>query len=351
MCAEARKPPSSCIELTVITGRDQRFKWRMAQAAKRESQPNEGAHRRIRVLVADDHTVVRQAKPPQGMFVVQKHAARSLHYDFRLECGGVLKSWAVPKGPSLSPREKRLAVHVEDHPLDYATFEGEIPEGQYGAGQVIVWDTGVYSLLDKPQAERQSVERSLEEGRLEFRLHGVKLHGGFNLIRTRMGDGGKEQWLLMKRKDDAADELAEPTRTEPYSVLSGLSIEELTQGSDADKPHAENESAGAGKKRKVSTMPKWTSKDERQYEKIKESSINRGANTRRAKEIAARTVNKHRREEGRTPKRTTEGTGNPNQSLEQRSRQELYNRAGELKIKGRSKMSKSQLAAAIHERE
>ena len=111
-------------------------------------------------------------------FVIQKHAATRLHYDFRLELDGTLKSWAVPKGPSLDPHDKRMAVHVEDHPIDYASFEGTIPKGQYGAGQVIVWDNGTWEPVGDARA-------GLGAGKLKFRLHGKKLHGGWTLVRSR----------------------------------------------------------------------------------------------------------------------------------------------------------------------
>jgi bifunctional non-homologous end joining protein LigD len=155
-------------------------------------------------------------------FVVQKHAARRLHYDVRLEMDGVLKSWAVPKGPSLKAEEKRLAVHVEDHPVEYADFEGIIPEGNYGAGAVIVWDLGWYRLVKDEAPTRQ-----LAAGRLEVELFGVKLRGRWTL--ARMGGKSKE-WLLLKKADAYAG-AEEATERFPESVLSGLTIEEVRAGS------------------------------------------------------------------------------------------------------------------------
>jgi bifunctional non-homologous end joining protein LigD len=155
-------------------------------------------------------------------FVVQKHAARRLHYDVRLEMDGVLKSWAVPKGPSLKAEEKRLAVHVEDHPVEYADFEGIIPEGNYGAGAVIVWDLGWYRLVKDDTPARQ-----LAAGRIEVELFGVKLRGRWTL--ARMG-GKSTEWLLLKKADAYAG-AEEATERFPESVLSGLTIEEVREGS------------------------------------------------------------------------------------------------------------------------
>jgi len=153
------------------------------------------------------------------MFVIQKHAATSLHYDLRLEVDGVLASWAVPKGPSADPRDKRLAMQVEDHPLDYGDFEGVIGPG-YGAGAVIVWDTGEYdNLRDEPMTE------GIENGHVSFALKGHKLQGDWSLRRIRGGE--KPQWLRVKRRDDHADARRNPVSTQPESVLSGKTIEEL----------------------------------------------------------------------------------------------------------------------------
>src|SRR5262249_48973527 len=135
------------------------------------------------------------------IFVVQEHHASRLHHDFRLEADGVLKSWAVPRGPSLDPSQKRLAVQVEDHPLAYATFQGTIPQGQYGAGTVHIWDHGTYENL----SGGQTVAEGIAAGRLEFALHGEKLEGRFALVRMRgRGRGGKDNWLLIKMKDEFA---------------------------------------------------------------------------------------------------------------------------------------------------
>lgn len=143
------------------------------------------------------------AEPPRRpIFVVQEHHASRLHYDFRLEVDGVLKSWAIPKGPSLDPACKRLAIRVEDHALGYATFAGTIPEGQYGAGKVLIWDHGTYDNLRADASSPQSMSAGIEVGRLEFVLHGERLRGRFVLIRMRGGRRGKESWLLIKCKDE-----------------------------------------------------------------------------------------------------------------------------------------------------
>ena len=156
-------------------------------------------------------------------FVVQKHKARSLHYDFRLEVDGALRSWAVPKGPSTDPREKRLAMPTEDHPIEYADFEGVIPEGEYGAGSVIVWDRGTYAVI--PGEEDEDLAAALERGHLKVRLDGQKLRGGYAL--TRLGGGGRERWLLVKLDDADADRRRNPVSSEPESVLSGRTVEQV----------------------------------------------------------------------------------------------------------------------------
>jgi len=177
----------------------------------------------------------RAKKAPSALrFVIQKHGARNLHYDFRLELDGTLKSWAVPKGPSLDPTQKRLAVHVEDHPISYGTFEGSIPEGQYGAGDVIVWDHGVWQPIGDPQA-------TYKAGKLKFTLIGEKLSGDWALVRTHLrGSGDKEQWLLIKEKDQQARPASEfdVVAERPNSVLSAATVGDKRSKKTTKKPKA-----------------------------------------------------------------------------------------------------------------
>ncbi len=156
----------------------------------------------------------KKARKDENIFVIQKHAARRLHYDLRLEVGGVLKSWAVPKGPSLNPGDKRLAIQVEDHPFEYRKFEGTIPEGNYGAGEVIIWDQGTY----EPEGPLSAAEQ-LERGELKFRLHGHKLNGSFVLVKLKRSRG-KNEWLLIKHRDDHADPMWD-VEEHGESVVSG----------------------------------------------------------------------------------------------------------------------------------
>lgn len=158
--------------------------------------------------------------------VIQLHKAKRMHFDFRLEVDGLLISWAVPKGPSLDPKEKRLAVRTADHPLEYADFEGNIPEGEYGAGTVIVWDRGVYENMSTKGDKKVSMSAAIKAGHIKVRLFGKKLKGGYTLIQTKMR-GEDKNWLLVKDNDAEADVHRNPVHTNPESVLSGKTIEEI----------------------------------------------------------------------------------------------------------------------------
>lgn len=173
----------------------------------------------------------RRDRAPELSFVVQKHQASHLHYDFRLEWKGVLLSWAIPKGPSLDPSVKRLAMAVEDHPVDYGGFEGIIPKGQYGGGTVMVWDRGTW------QSEEPDVDECLKNGELKFTLHGSKLKGSWVLVRTKgFGKSVRSAWLLIKHKDKYAS-LQDITVGKSRSVLSRRSMAEIAavHGGDVDK--------------------------------------------------------------------------------------------------------------------
>ena len=169
-------------------------------------------------------------------FVVQKHDATRLHYDFRLEMKGVLKSWAVPKGPSLNPDDRRLAMMVEDHPYDYKDFEGIIPDGNYGAGTVIVWDEGTYETLE-PMSSKKAMEKSLldqlKTGSLKVRLFGEKLKGEFALVHIKNNNKGDNAWLMIKHRDEYASP-ADITK-KAKSVISGKSIAQMEKDKKASQ--------------------------------------------------------------------------------------------------------------------
>src|ERR1700719_5088466 len=180
-----------------------------------------------------------KARKDEKVFVIQKHAATRLHYDLRLEVGGVLKSWAVPKGPSLNPGDKRLAVHVEDHPLEYRKFEGVIPKGQYGGGEVIVWDQGTYKLEGHLDAEAQ-----LARGELKFVLHGKKVRGSFVLVELK-NSKVKNEWLLIKHRDEFADPLWDAEK-HAQSIVSRRTLEDVKLGRPPRAPLETN---------KISSLP------------------------------------------------------------------------------------------------
>jgi bifunctional non-homologous end joining protein LigD len=169
--------------------------------------------------------------PVQGRrFVVQRHRASRLHYDFRLEMGGVLASWAVPKGPSMDSKVRRLAIHVEDHPLDYFDFEGVIPDGNYGSGDVTVWDWGTWA-----PGEGEHPERAIKAGELHVDLYGVKLTGRFMLLRTDRPTARQEQWLLFRRRDEFSVE-GWDAESYPLSVKSGRTNDELRSMPELKQP-------------------------------------------------------------------------------------------------------------------
>lgn len=176
-----------------------------------------------------DQTVNLDWAEGRPFFVIQKHEASTLHYDFRIEVEGVLKSWAVPKGPSTDPSVKRLAVPTEDHPLAYADFEGVIPEGEYGGGTVMLWDRGPYRNLKVREdgTVEKTVAQQVDDGHLTLWLEGQKVRGGYALIRT--GAGEKARWLLIKMDDDEADARRNPTSTENLSVKTGRTMAQIRQ--------------------------------------------------------------------------------------------------------------------------
>lgn len=192
------------------------------------------------MLIPYDALLLYKSKPnstaspkPQGntmahkkpIFVIQKHNASHLHYDFRLEIDGVLKSWAIPKGPSTDPQDKRLAIETEDHPMDYANFEGVIPEGSYGAGSVIVWDKGTFENIKEKDGKIIPLKQCYKNGQIEVNLHGKKLQGGYALIRTKSDD--MKKWLCIKMRDEYADARRNPVSSEPESAISGKTIKEI----------------------------------------------------------------------------------------------------------------------------
>ncbi len=194
---------------------------------------------------AGDAPKAGEAEPDKNgnRWVIQQHSARRMHYDFRLEAGGVLISWAVPKGPSYDPTVKRLAVKVEDHPLDYREFEGVIPKDNYGAGSVIVWDEGTYRNLTERRSKPVGVTEAVAAGHVSVWLEGQKLRGGWSL--TRFGEGSSS-WALVKRKDEYADAAKDITRDAPASVKSGRTVEEVAQDPSAQTWYSNRGDPAAG---------------------------------------------------------------------------------------------------------
>lgn len=195
------------------SAREQLAEYRRKRDFNRTAEPEGGAE--------------RTGKGARLAFVIQKHAATRLHYDLRLELDGVMKSWAVPRGPSPDPADKRLAVQVEDHPMEYNTFEGTIPKGEYGGGTVLLWDRGWYAPEDK-QGGADALREGLRKGDLKIVFHGKRMRGGWVLVRTRgYGDGGQPSWLLIKHRDAHAVSGGELVETHVTSVASGRTMEEI----------------------------------------------------------------------------------------------------------------------------
>jgi bifunctional non-homologous end joining protein LigD len=224
------------------TGRD-------TKPANAAAEPKLAEYRRKR-----DFT--RTAEPEGGesgkagklAFVIQKHAASHLHYDLRLELDGVMKSWAVPKGPSVDPSVKRLAMQVEDHPIEYNTFEGTIPKGEYGGGTVMLWDRGTYTYGGTNPDPEEGLRRGLEKGDFKFILKGKRLKGSWVLVRTRSDSSGKPQWLLIKHKDEYAKPDFDVTAEHMTSVATGRTMEEIAGGASRVWHSNRNEKNGDDKK-------------------------------------------------------------------------------------------------------
>jgi len=186
------------------------------------------------------------SKAGANYYCVQRHDATRLHYDFRLEIDGVLKSWAVPKGPTLDPVVKHFAAHVEDHPVEYGSFEGNIPAGNYGAGSVMLWDRGTFDLLGDVSGEEQ-----IKRGDLKFHLHGEKLQGDFALVQMK-GRGKGNEWLILKKRDSFAQE-GWDVEAHAYSVLSGRTQEEIARNLPARQ--SKRKTAGAADRVWESSKP------------------------------------------------------------------------------------------------
>jgi bifunctional non-homologous end joining protein LigD len=168
-------------------------------------------------------------------YVIQRHEATRLHFDLRLELDGVMKSWAVPKGPSLDPAVKRLAIEVEDHPIEYNSFEGTIPEGEYGGGTVMLWDRGTYGYAGDAEDPVAALRAGYRKGDFKFELRGKRLRGSWVLVRTRR-QGRKNQWLLIKHRDDEADPTLDPVEAYQTSVKTGRTMAEIAAGARSRRP-------------------------------------------------------------------------------------------------------------------
>lgn len=196
-----------------MSKKDQLKTYRTRRNLEKSGEPTGRAH------------FARAKKRP--IFVIQRHDATREHYDVRLEIGGVLKSWAVPKGPCLDPKIKRLAAPTDDHPMEYAEFEGVIPEGNYGAGTVMVWDFGTFDNIKREKGRLVPLEKSYANGQVEVFLHGTKLKGAFAFIKTNLS--GKDYWLLIKMKDEYASATKNPVKNKTKSAKTGRTMRQITK--------------------------------------------------------------------------------------------------------------------------
>jgi bifunctional non-homologous end joining protein LigD len=205
-------------------------------SARKVAKPSAGtlalynAKRDFKRTAEPEGKVLPHAGTTALRFVIQKHAASHLHFDFRLELDGVMKSWAVPKGPNYDPTVKRLAMEVEDHPIEYNTFEGTIPKGEYGGGTVMIWDRGTYG--PESGGGEDALRRGYARGDLKITMNGDRMRGGWVLVRTRRDDRGRAQWLLIKHRDEYAREGFDVVGEEMTSVVSGRSMEQIAKGDD-----------------------------------------------------------------------------------------------------------------------
>jgi bifunctional non-homologous end joining protein LigD len=199
-------------------------------AAKKAAPLGEYRRKRDFSKTAEPEGAKAPASRSTLAFVIQKHAASQLHFDLRLELDGVMKSWAVPKGPSVDPSVKRLAMQVEDHPVEYNTFEGIIPEGEYGGGTVMLWDRGTYTYWEKDPDPVERLRDGYARGDFKFELKGKRLRGTWVLVRLRRGDPEKPQWLLIKHRDDYAKPGFDIVARENTSIATGRTMEEIAAG-------------------------------------------------------------------------------------------------------------------------
>ena len=198
----------------MTTRSDHLAEYRRKRDFRRTAEPRGGRARAMAVRLA---------------YVIQRHAASRLHFDLRLELDGVMKSWAVPKGPSLDPSVKRLAIEVEDHPIEYNAFEGTIPQGEYGGGTVVLWDRGTYTFVGDADDPVAALREGYRTGDFKFELRGKRLRGSWVLVRTRRA-GRKGQWLLIKHRDRWADPSVDPVEEYQTSVVTGRTMDEIAAG-------------------------------------------------------------------------------------------------------------------------